>query len=368
MKLRCRREPLLAAVQLAAAAVPSRDIKPVLRNLKATTQPGRCNLLATDLELGLRLDLDGLTVEEPEEALLPAKRLLDILRESSDEEFAVEADANSCLVRGQWNEFEMPAEDPAHFPDVPAFEGEQCHEIPAGVLRELVRRTTFAAADQNVRYALAGTLWECDDRSVRLVATDGRRLAVAEGTATTHDDHATNGQPHVVPTKAMELLERNLRNPEETVRVSLRPNEALFQTGRAVIYSRLLEGRYPAYREVIPKKPAAKVPLTAGPFLTAIRQAAVMADTESRKVTFTFAKKKLTLHAQGAETGRSKVELPIDYRGTKAVEISFAPGLLTDMLKTLDPEAELTLEMTDGKGPALFRCGDGYSYVVMPLS
>src|SRR5581483_5630708 len=103
------------------------------------------------------------------------------------------------------------------------------------------------------------------------------------------------GQPHVVPTKAMQLLERNLHDPEETIRVSLRPNEVLFQTGRATIYSRLLEGRYPAYREVIPKKAAVKVPLTAGPFLTAIKQAAVMADSESRKVTFAFAKKKLTL-------------------------------------------------------------------------
>lgn len=367
MKLRCRREQLLTATQLAATAVPTRDIKPVLRNLKATVMTDQGTLLAIDLELGLRLQIDGLTVEEPGEALLPARKVLDILRESPDEELAIEADGHSCFVRGQHNEFELPGEDPAHYPDVPTLDGDAHHEIPADLLRQLIRRTLFATADDNGRYALGGCLWELEGNTARLVATDGRRLAIAEGTATPQGDHSPKGGLHIVPTKAMQLLERSLHDPEATVRVALRANEALFQTGPATIYSRLVEGRYPAWKDVIPKKSTAKVPLTVGPFLTAIRQAAVMADNESRKVAFGFAKKKLTLQAQGADIGRSRVELPIDYQG-KPIEIAIDPRFITDMLRALHPDDELTLELADAKSPALFRHGDGYRYVVMPLA
>jgi len=171
----------------------------------------------------------------------------------------------------------------------------------------------------------------------------------------------------VVPTKAMSLLERNLQDPEEVVRVSLRPNEVLFKTERAMIYSRLVEGRYPAYREVFPKKQTVKVPLTVGPFLAAVRQSAIMTDEESKRVVFSFAKKKLTMQARGAESGRSKVELPLDYDG-KALEINFDPRFLTEMLRVLEAEDALTLELVDSNTPALFRCGENYSYVVMPLS
>src|SRR5262249_51128906 len=147
----------------------------------------------------------------------------------------------------------------------------------------------------------------------------------------------------VVPSKAMQLLERNLQDPDEAVRVSLRPNDALFKTERAMIYSRLVEGRYPPYREVFPKKQTVKVPLTVGPFHAAVRQAAIMTDDESKRVVFSFGRKKLTLQARGAATGRSKVEMPLEYEG-KAVEISFDPKFLTDMLRVLNPEDTLSLE------------------------
>jgi DNA polymerase-3 subunit beta len=367
MKVYCHREGLLSAFQLASVAVPARDLKPVLLNLKAIADADRCTLLATDLELGIRLEVRGVRVEEPGEALLPANRVLAILRESTDEELSLTADAQTCLVRGQYNEFEMGGEDPADFPDVPAFTGETYHELTAGMLREMIHRTIFAAAKENPRYAVTGILWELEGETARLIATDGRRLAVAQGTATAQGGHDTKGQTHVVPTKAMQLLERNLQDPDERVRVSLSPNEALFKSERATIYSRLVEGRYPPYREVFPKKQTVKVPLVAGPLHAAVRQAAIMTDEESKKVIFTFAKKKLTMQARGPQTGRSKVEMPIEYDG-KAIDIAFDPKFVTEMLRVLNPDDALTLELTDGNSVALFRHGENYSYIVMPLS
>jgi DNA polymerase-3 subunit beta len=367
MKASFHREGLLSASQLASVAIASRDIKPILKNLKATVDGDRCTLMATDLELGVRLEVRGVKVEEGGEAILPASRTIAILREATDEELQLEADADHCLVRGQFNEYEMAGEDPANFPDVPAFTEEKYHELTAGTLREMIRRTIFAAATENPRYAVTGILWELENDQARLVATDGRRLAVMEASASAHGGHGTQGQTHVVPTKAMGLLERILQDPDETVKVTLRPNDALFKTERATIYSRLVEGRYPAYREVFPKKQTVKMSLPAAAFHTAVRQSAIMTDEESKRVSFEFAKKKLTLQARGAETGRSKVEMPLDYEG-KQITINFDPKFLTDMLRILDAEAPLTLELVDGNSPALFRSGERYSYIVMPLS
>jgi DNA polymerase-3 subunit beta len=369
MKALCHRDGLLTACQLASVAVASRDVKPILRNFKAIVEDktNRCTLMATDLELGLRLEVASVEVEEPGEAILPAARLTAILRESTDEKLVLEANATSCTIRGQYNEFEMPGEEPADFPDIPTFNDDKHHEVAADVLRDMVRRTIFAAAKENPRYAMTGVLWELDDKQARLIATDGRRLAVAQGQATAQGGHDTKGQTHVVPTKAMGLLERILQSTTEPVRVSLRPNEALFKTERAMIYSRLVEGRYPNYRDVFPKKQTTKVSLDVGKFHTAVRQAAIMIDEESKRVKFHFAKDKLTLQAEAAAAGRSKVELPLSYEG-KEVKISFDPHFLTDMLRVLDPESQLTLELVDGNSPALFKSGADYSYVVMPLS
>jgi DNA polymerase-3 subunit beta len=367
MKAVCHREGLLSACQVASVAVSGRDIKPILRNMKVIADGDRCTLMATDLELGIRLDVRGVKVEHAGEAILPAARTTAILREATDEELSVEATPNACVVKGKLNEFEMPSEDPAHFPDVPAFAEEKYHELAAGPLREMIRRTAFAAARENARYNMSGVLWELEGSQARLVATDGRRLAVAQGAATAHGGHSTKGQTPVVPTKAMDLLERNLSDDEEVVRVALRPNEALFKTERAMIYSRLVEGRYPNYREVFPKKQTVKVPLSVGPLLTAIRQSAIMTDEETKRVVFSFAKKNLTLQARGAEAGRSKVEMPLEYEG-KTIEISFNPAFLIDMLRVLPPDVTLGLELIDGNNVAVFRTGEEYAYLVMPLS
>src|ERR1700760_3263761 len=121
MKATYHREGLLSAFQLASAPPPPRGKKPILKTLKIITEPDRCTLMATDLELGIRLEVRGIKVEEPGEALLPTARIISILREATDEEMTIEAGPDACVVRGNTNEFDMPGEDTAAFPDVPAF-------------------------------------------------------------------------------------------------------------------------------------------------------------------------------------------------------------------------------------------------------
>src|SRR5205814_5220297 len=127
MKALCQRDGLLAAFQLASAALPAREVKQILRDFKAIADNGRFTLMATDLELGIRLDVMGMQVQEPGEAILPAQRLLAILREAREQDLSIEADSNNCSVRGEDMEFDMPSEDPALFPDLPTFTEDKYH-------------------------------------------------------------------------------------------------------------------------------------------------------------------------------------------------------------------------------------------------
>src|SRR5262249_44604226 len=154
------------------------------------------------------------------------------------------------------------------------------------------------AAKENARWAQAGVLWEMGDKEVKLVATDSRRLAMASGSATRNG--AADGKgPHIVPPRAMNLLERLLQDAGESIRVSLKANEALFKTERATVVSRLVEGRFPPYQELLTKKLPAKLTLDPPRFMNAVKQASIMAGEESKGVAFKFGKKKLTLEAQG---------------------------------------------------------------------
>jgi DNA polymerase III subunit beta len=369
MLIQCKRDGLLSACQLVQVAAASRTTKPILSNVKAIAEEDRLTLIATDLEIGIRYELRGVDVEQGGEAIMNVGRLVSILRESQDGNLSIDADERRCKVHTSSSEYEMASEDPADFPDLPIFADSKFVEVTAEVLASMIRRTVFAAAKQDTKFAITGILWEVEDNKLRLVATDTKRLALTVGDVTVHGDLETKGQSHLVPTKAMALLDRTLAegDKQQTIRVSLRANEALFQTEKSTIYTRLVEGRYPPYRDIIPKKAIAKIPLIVEPFMAAVRQAAIMTDDETKKVAFSFAPGKLTLQAQGSKTGRSKVETRIEHQGG-TIDINFDPQFLVEMLRVLDPAEVLMLDLVDGNKPALFRSGEDYLYLVMPLA
>jgi DNA polymerase-3 subunit beta len=142
----------------------------------------------------------------------------------------------------------------------------------------------------------------------------------------------------------------------------------MFQTERALIHTKLVEGRFPPYRDIIPKKSTIKVTLNPAEFLSRVRQAAIMTDEATKRVDFEFGKQKLLLKAEGAETGSSEVRLDLpDYDGDE-ITIAFDPQYLVEMLRAIEGETSISLEMTSGEKPAVFRAGDNYLYLVMPLA
>jgi DNA polymerase III subunit beta len=375
MKIQCQRDALLTACQLVGAAVAVRSTKPVLACIKAVVQDDALFLMATDNEIGVRYELRGVDVKRGGAAILPPGKLISILRESSDATVTLDADENGTLVRTTTGKFNLPGGNPAEFPDIPAFnDGGAYHELNAGVLRTMIKRVAFAAdkTEATARWAVTGVLWEAEKGKARLVATDTRRLALCEAPAEVHGKKESKDEKapsHLVPQKAIQLLDRSLTDDGETIRIALSANEAMFQTGRALICSKLVEGRFPPYRDIIPKKPGVTLPVPVADFLSRVRQAAIMTDDETKRVEFKFEAGQVTLNAQGGAdngSGEVKLELP-DYKGGE-VEIAFNPQYLIDMLRAVDNEPTLKLEMTDGQKPAVFRLGEDYLYLVMPLT
>lgn len=360
MKITFNRAALSAIVNQAAGVVPGKPPRPVLANLKIAASGDAGVVSATDLEISVQLQVRSLTVHEPGECLVPAARLAAVLREATDEELVLDAAPDSVTVNGAGGEWEMPTEDVGLFPDFP--EGAKGIErtMPGASLREALRRTVFATSDEAGRYAMQGVLVEFAESVTRLVATDGRQLAVVEWPG---DGETTTGT-HVIPEKACKAVKAAL-DTEGDVRVVLAANEAMFFTDRATVLTRLVEGRYPKWAEVIPKKRKARVPLKVGAFLKAVRQALTMTDAESRRIMFEFGPDKCILRTKGH--GKAKVCCPVEYDG-EVLETALSGEYVTAFLGVLDPELTITMDFVDGKSPVLFRSGDSYRVVVMPLT
>jgi len=368
MKIRCPREHLLAALQGASAVVPSRSPKPVLSNVKLEASRSAAVVSATDLEVGIRVELDGVETEAAGTVLLPSGRLAAIVRESSPGTvFEIESDGSAAVVKAPRSEFRLPAEDPLEFPSVAGFPEGGCFEIATPLMRELVRRTVFATDDESSRYALGGVLLELSPPEVIAVGTDGRRLAKMAGPLAAVEGGQSAPGP-IVPARAMQLIERSLGAADTPVRVAVRGNEILVRTGATTISSRLVDGRFPRWRDVFPERPdAVRVPMVAGPLLAAVRQAAIVTSEQSKGVDFSFEPGRLVLAGRSSESGESRVELPIDHAGA-TVHIKLDPRFMADFLRVLDGGAAITLELTDAQSACVCRTEDGYGYVIMPLA
>ena len=368
MKVRCVREPLLAALQSAQAVVPARSPKPVLTNVKLEAERETAVLSATDLEVGIRIGIDGVETSAPGAVLLPSARLAAIVRESpAGTVFDIHTDGTATIVKAPRSEFRLPAEDPLEFPAVASFPADSGHELSTPLVRELVRRTVFATDNESSRYALGGVLVELGDKQVTAVGTDGRRLAKMQGPAVATGGGAAEAAP-IVPARAMQLVERCLGSADVPVQIAVRPSEILFRSGSTTISSRLVEGRFPRWRDVFPTRPdAIRVNLVAGPLLAAVRQAAIVTSEQSKGVDFSFEPGQLVLTGRSAESGESRIELPIEHTGA-TVRIKLDPRFVSDFLRVLDADTAVTVELTDAQSACVCTTTDGYGYVIMPLA
>jgi len=357
----------MAALQAASAVVPARSPKPVLTNVKLEASREGAVLSATDLEIGIRVDVEGVETAAPGAVLLPSSRLTAIVRESpAGTVFDIHADGTATVVKAPRSEFRLPAEDPLEFPAVAAFTANECFEVSTALVRELVRRTVFATDNESSRYALGGVLLELSADGVVAVGTDGRRLAMMRGPVAQRGAPAAV-QP-IVPARAMQLIERCLGGSDTPVQIAADSSEVIVRSGPTTISARLVVGRFPRWRDVFPERPdAVRVNLVAGPFLAAVRQAAIVTSEQSKGVDFSFEPGQLVLAGRSAESGESRVELPLDHAGA-TVRIKLDPRFVGDFLRVIDPATNVAVEITDPQSACVCRTEDGYGYVIMPLA
>ena len=253
MKIKIQREPFLKIFQIAAAVAPARSPKAILQNVKIDVKDDQTRITATDMEVGVRLTVPDVEIETGGSAVIPVQRLSMILRESSDEILTIEADPDKALITGANSRFELQAQNPDEFPEVAGFEENDYFEVASGVLRELIKRTLFATDAESSRYALGGVLLEMDENTITAVGTDGRRLAKMQGQINKVGSPGKSDAT-IVPSRAMQLMDRILPNDAETlVQIAARDNDLLLREPNGVFYTRLVEGRFPKWRDVLPE-------------------------------------------------------------------------------------------------------------------
>ena len=368
MKVICNRKSLLDAVAAVGSAVASRTPTPVLQCVKLSAAEGVLTLAATDLEVGLRKGVEQVEVEDAGEALIPADKITQIVRASDDPTLTIETDDHTLHIKGEDSHFKVFGHDPKEAPEVRGFDGDNLDcQIEAGVLHSLVARTLFAAAAEHGRYAINGVLFERDGKMVRMVATDGRRLAVARGQCSSGEGKKTC----ILPIKALNLLNRLAGGIEATVSVVVEDNQALFCVGEgaeaAILSSNLVEGQFPPFEDVVPKDQDKRVTLNAQALNSALRRAALLTNEESKGVRLSFAQEQLTITSLAPEMGEAEICLaPARYEGDP-LEISFNSGFITDALKVID-DAEIIIELKASNKPGVIRAGNDFAYVLMPVN
>lgn len=375
MKVLINRAALVEALGLASSVVLARTPKPVLTCVKLIANaaaPGGAKTLtvvATDMELALQYTLTQIDIATGGVALIPASKLSEIVNNSPDDTLTLETNADTTVIKGSDAHYKVFGYNPEEFPPVSGFDGAPDFSLTAASLKTLLDRTRFAAAREMTRYAINGVLFEKKGKKLSLVATDGHRLAQ------TKDDTVAEGGKDVsavVPIKAINLIERLLTDPEQTVSLQFKENKLFVQIGSetggitATMSTSLVEGTFPPYGDVIPKDSDKKVTLNRDRFFSAVRRAALLTNEESKGVRLAFSNGTLSISSRAPEMGEAKIDLPVEYGG-EALEIGFNPTYLLDALKVADQET-VTFEMKTPNKPGLLRSGPGFLYVVMPVN
>ncbi len=273
MKFTCNCATLAHAFQTVSGVVPTRTPKEILKNVKLEVSENSIALIGTDQEVGMRYVVKDVDTSEGGAVLLPASRIIAILRELRDEAVILESIDDKVRIKSGHSEFELPLEDPAEFPSIAEFDAESYLVVDATTIQRMIRRTIFATDTESTRYALGGIQLKAEGETLQLVATDSRRLALSTATCSYHGEMTAPETPPVIPAKAMAMIERSLTDDDTEVHIAIHDNDILIRSGASTIYSRLVEGRFPKYEAVIPQNSAASLELVVDPFYSAVRQA-----------------------------------------------------------------------------------------------
>ncbi|MFQ5411930.1 MAG: DNA polymerase III subunit beta [Phycisphaerae bacterium] len=362
MKYICDRSALQEGLSAVSSVTLTRTPKPILQCVRLTVENDGVTLTAYDQEVGLRYRVRQVEVEEPGETLVPCDKMVAIIRESSDETMAFETADDYLHIRGGDSHFQIVSQSAREFPPVPDMEGEPNLIVKIGTLREAVNQSLFAAARESTRYAINGVLWQMHDKQLRLVATDGRRLAMSNASL---EQSVGDDLQAIIPTKTLGLLGKFHSDADELLEVRITSNQVVMRSERVTISSVLVEGNFPKWEDVVPRDNDKELIVETGDFLSAVRRAALLANVESKGISMNLQNGTMTLQSRSAEQGEAQIRLNVKYNGPE-IRIGFNPEFLSDALKVCAENTTLLLK--DPGKPGLIRSGKDFQYVVMPVN
>ncbi|MFA6563658.1 MAG: DNA polymerase III subunit beta [Verrucomicrobiia bacterium] len=386
MKITVSKDQMLEALQQVQTVVSTRTTLPILSNVLLRATGDTLELTTTDLDVGIQRKISA-DIAKPGATSLPARRLFGIFRELPAGEAEIEVDdKNTASIRCGSSFFKimgLPAEE---FPPLPKFDGGKHFKIAQSSLRDMFRKTSYAISNDETRYVLNGAFMQFKADKLTMVATDGRRLALAEQDLEFPKANEVEG---ILPTKAVNELMHLLGDKGE-VHTIVTENQMAFEMQVAVasittgaqsekgkeekpksdspnlmIVSKLIEGNYPNYRQVIPSECKERVTLERESLLTALRRASLLCTEKSNSVKLQFAKNNLTVIAKSPDVGEARETVTINYKG-KEIAVAFNPEYMMDPLRNLDSD-EVHLELIDELSPGVIKVNAPFLYVLMPM-
>ena len=363
MKVICDRAKLHEGLAIAGSVVSGKAAKPIYENICLVASDDKLEILGTDAEVSIRFSVDDVSVEEPGPTVVPGKVMLDFVRDLSGETVTMRSDDGTCVLSSGSDECELVTMDPDEFPVIPRFTDAKTVSLQGGSFIRLVQQTAFAAAREPGRYAMHGVLAEFDDDSLKLVATDGRRLAVASVPV---DGAPKDQESAIVPTKGMNLFCRVISDALEQVQVAFDEQQASLRTKNAEIFARLIDGEFPRYAAVITSDPAFAIEADRELLARKMRLVSNVVGDEARAVNLSFSPGQVELFGFAAGRGEAKAHMEVGFKDEKA-EIAFNPDFVIEGLKHCQ-EDKVWIEFNDHTSPGKFRLGENYIYVVMPIT
>ncbi len=366
MNLTISKEQIITGLQAVQNIVSTRTTLPILSNVLLRAEGDKLEFTATDLDVTIACAVEA-KVKKPGASTVPVKRLFSIVRELTNLEIDLEVDEkNLCSVHAGSSFYRINGLSADEFPPLPKFKEEKKVVLPQETLKAMMRKTSFAISTDESRYVLNGIFISLKDHKMTMVATDGRRLALVDEELDVSE--ASQGE-FIVPAKTVNELNRLLQDKGE-VELRYAENQASFtlkdEKGPSVlIVTKLIEGSYPNYRQVIPSETKERVALVREEFLHALRRAEIMTSEKSNSVKLSFSKNRLEITANSPEVGEGKESLAINYKGPE-MAIAFNPKYVIDPLNALAND-EVFLELIDELSPGVLKINGPFLYVVMPM-
>jgi DNA polymerase III subunit beta len=361
MKITIAREKFLEGLQIVQSVVSSRTTLPILSNVLIQASDGGIALSTTDLDTGIRTRAEA-HVDKPGGITLPARKLFSIVRELPTTDILLEADAkNNTTIKAGKSFFRIMGLSAEEFPPFPKTDSAKSFKLPQGALRDMLRQVSYAMSTDESRYVLNGVLMSFKDAKMILVATDGRRLALVHHEM---DYPKANEAEAILPGKAVNELLRILGDQGD-VEISLGENQAAFTLGTTFLVSKLIEGNYPNYKQVIPQETKERLVLEREPFLSTVKRVALLSSEKSNSIRMTLKNNEVEISANSPDVGEARESLPVQYKG-KEFSIAFNPEYLGDPLRALS-SPEVFIDFTDELSPGVVRYNGPFLYVIMPM-